>query len=85
MRDVRDEEGKKGFLPTYWNWGCSGAYTVLGALFIDGSLGPRVSMRYGIPWRQANKEKSERKEKAELARAEGSAEDRAAHLSTIEL
>jgi hypothetical protein len=50
--------------------GFSWAYTVLGALFLIGSVGPIASMRYGIAWRQAKKEKDERKEEEKRARAD---------------
>ena len=40
------------------------AYTLLGLLFAAGTLGPMASMRYGIAWRKAKKEKAERRRKA---------------------
>lgn len=49
------------------------AYTVLGALFLIGSLGPIVSMRYGIAWRQAQKEKADCKKQEKQARMEARA------------
>lgn len=43
------------------------AFTVLGALFLIGSLGPIASMRYGIAWRRVKREKAERKEREKQA------------------
>lgn len=39
------------------------AYTVLALLFAISSIGPMASMRYGVKWRKAKKEKAERKRK----------------------
>ena len=44
------------------------AYTILALLFVSCTLGPAASMKYGIKWRKAKKEKSEvRKRKHEEA------------------
>jgi hypothetical protein len=56
-------------------WAPRWAYTLLGALFLIGSMGPIVSMRYGIAWRQAQKAKADRKKQEKQARMEA----RAAH------
>lgn len=55
---------KNGFANVLFRW----AYTVLGALFLIGSVGPIMSMRYGIAWRRVKKEKAERKRRAKQAR-----------------
>ena len=43
------------------------AYTVLAALFALASAGPLASMKYGMQWRKAKKEKAERKRLAKEA------------------
>ena len=40
------------------------AYTTLALLFVLSSAGPLAAMRYGVTWRQAKKEKAERKKEA---------------------
>ena len=35
------------------------AYTLLSLLFVVSSIGPAASMKYGIQWRKARKEKEE--------------------------
>ncbi|TKA64624.1 hypothetical protein B0A55_09564 [Friedmanniomyces simplex] len=44
------------------------AYTVLALLFTVSCVGPIASMRYGVQWRRAKKEKAERKRKAKEAK-----------------
>ncbi|KAK0264105.1 hypothetical protein LTR35_017368 [Friedmanniomyces endolithicus] len=44
------------------------AYTILAGFFIGSCAGPIASMRYGIEWRRAKKEKAERRRKAKEAR-----------------
>ena len=46
------------------------AYTILALLFVLSSAGPVATMRSGIKWRRAKKEKSERKERMKVVKAE---------------
>lgn len=50
------------------------AYTVLALLFVIASIGPVFTMKYGIKWRKAKKEKSERKKMAKEERKANRAE-----------
>jgi len=47
------------------------AYTVLALIFAVSAAGPIASMRYGIEWRKAKKDKAEQKEKAREAKMAG--------------
>lgn len=49
--------------------GTGWAYTILALLFMMSSLGPIATMKYGIGWRQAKKEKTERKKQAKEDKA----------------
>jgi hypothetical protein len=51
------------------------AYTLLAVLFVVSSVGPALTMKYGIKWRKAKKDKSERKKKAKEAKAERRRQD----------
>ncbi|KAK0858798.1 hypothetical protein LTS02_009695 [Friedmanniomyces endolithicus] len=44
------------------------AYTILALFFIGSCAGPIASMRYGVEWRRAKKEKAERRRKAKEAK-----------------
>jgi hypothetical protein len=57
-------------LPMSEAMGKGWAYTVLAVLFVVSSIGPAFTMKYGIKWRKAKKEKSERKKQAKEAKAE---------------
>lgn len=57
--------------------GAGWAYTVLTILFIISCTGLVASMKYGIKWRQARKEKEERKLKAKEAKKERKQEAKA--------
>ena len=52
------------------------AYTLLALLFVISSVGPAMTMRYGIKWRKAKKDKSERRKAAKEAKAELKRQDR---------
>jgi hypothetical protein len=51
------------------------AYTLLAVLFVVSSVGPALTMKYGIKWRKAKKDKSERRKKAKEAKAERRRQD----------
>jgi hypothetical protein len=57
-------------LPMSEAMGNGWAYTVLALLFVVASIGPAFTMKYGIQWRRAKKEKAERKAKAKEAKRE---------------
>lgn len=44
------------------------AYTTLALLFVLAMAGPLASMKYGIQWRKAKKEKAESRKKARAAK-----------------
>lgn len=46
------------------------AYTVLALLFMLSSAGLALTMKYGIQWRKAKKEKAERRRKGQESKAE---------------
>ena len=46
------------------------AYTTLALLFVAASAGPLATVKYGIKWRKAKKEKEQRKQNAKDAKAE---------------
>ena len=60
------------------------AYTVLALLFILSSLGPAASMKYGIKWRSAKKEKAERRQKAKEARMERKREEKERRQTSLQ-
>lgn len=45
------------------------AYTILALLFVISSAGPAATMKYGIQWRKAKKEKADRKKQAKAEKA----------------
>ena len=57
-------------LPMSEAMGNGWAYTVLALLFVVCSIGPAFTMKYGIQWRRAKKEKAEQKKKAKDAKRE---------------
>ncbi|EMC95662.1 hypothetical protein BAUCODRAFT_34431 [Baudoinia panamericana UAMH 10762] len=44
------------------------AYTILALLFVVSGLGPLASMKYGIQWRKAKKDKAERRQREKQAK-----------------
>ena len=51
------------------------AYTLLALLFMVSSVGPALTMKHGVKWRKAKKDKSELRQKAKEAKAERRRQD----------
>ena len=49
------------------------AYTILALLFVLSSAGPIATMKYGIKWRKAKKEKADREKQAKADQDVGKA------------
>jgi Flp pilus assembly protein TadB len=58
--------------------GAGWAYTLLTLLFVISCISLVASMKYGIKWRKAKKEKEERKQKTKEAKEERKKEAKAA-------
>lgn len=56
-------------LPMSDAMGYGGAYTVLGGIFFLASIGPVFTMKFGIQWRAAKKDKANRKKMEKEAKA----------------